>query len=93
MSKNKNGHGGRRKNSGRKPKSTEIELIERLDNIIESDAAIKQLGKLINRGNFNAIKLYLEYRFGKPKDSVDITSNGDSISFNELINFGGNNKS
>ena len=70
--------GGAREGSGRKPKIDELALIERLDNLIESDDAIKKLGDLIKDGNFPAIKLYFEYRFGKPKDSIDITS-GDEI--------------
>lgn len=73
----KNGHGGRRKGAGRKPKIDELDLIGRLDNIIESDDVIEKMNELIKQGNFNAIKLYFEYRFGKPKDSIDITS-GDS---------------
>lgn len=74
-----NKHGGRRKGSGRKSKIEELELIEKLDNIIESDDVIKQMKNLINDGNFNAIKLYFEYRFGKPKDSIDITSGSEPI--------------
>lgn len=81
-------HGGHRDGSGRKPKADEIKFIERLDNFIDTDLPIEELRNLIKEGNFNAIKLYLEYRYGKPKDSLDITSNGDSLSFNELLNFG-----
>lgn len=81
-------HGGARKGAGRKPKADEVAFIERLDNVIDSEDAIKQMHALILEGNFNAIKLYLEYRFGKPKDSVDITSNGDTLNFKELIKFG-----
>lgn len=72
-------HGGSREGAGRKPKITELEIIERLDNIIESDSVIHTLNKLIQEKNFNAIKLYFEYRFGKPKDSIDITSGNEAI--------------
>lgn len=81
-------HGGIRKGAGRKPKAKEVEFIEKLDNIIDSDEAVTQLKNLINQGNFNAIKLYLEYRYGKPKESVDVTSNGEGISFKDLLKFG-----
>jgi len=64
-------HGGKRDGAGRKPKADELKFIERLDNVIDSDDAIKQLQALIKDGNFNAIKLYLEYRFGKPKEVVE----------------------
>lgn len=64
-------HGGARKGAGRKSKDEELKLIEKLDNIIDSDKAINSLNGLIKDGNFNAIKLYLEYRFGKPKETIE----------------------
>ena len=64
-------HGGARKGAGRKSKDEELKIIERLDNIIESDDVIKSLKVLIKDGNFNAIKLYLEYRYGKPKETIE----------------------
>ena len=34
----------------------------------------------------SAAKLYLEYYLGKPKESVDIHTSGDSVvSFNEIL--------
>ena len=79
----KNKHGGARKGAGRKPKAEEQKLIERLDNIINSDEAIEKLKMLINKPDLAAIRLYFEYRFGKPKDSIDVTSSDASIqSFN-----------
>ena len=72
------GHGGARKGAGRKPKADEQKLIERLDNIIDKDLALNKLKDLILDDNFNAIKLYLEYRFGKPKETID-----NNISFKE----------
>ncbi len=65
-----NTHGGKRQGAGRKPKAEEQEIIEKLDLLIKSDEAIKILKDLIKDRNFNAIKLYLEYRFGKPKETV-----------------------
>lgn len=72
-------HGGARKGAGRKPKATEQEIIERLDNIIESDEVIRKLRELILAKDFNAIRLYFEYRFGKPKNNVDVTSGDEPI--------------
>jgi hypothetical protein len=66
-----NKRGGARKGAGRKSKDEELKIIERLDNIIESDDVIKSLKGLIKDGNFNAIKLYLEYRYGKPKETIE----------------------
>lgn len=75
----KNGWGGRRPNSGRKPKVKEMELIEKLDKLINPEDAILSLNKLINKLDIAAIRLYLEYRFGKPKNQVDITTQGERI--------------
>lgn len=84
MDKRKN-NGGARKGAGRKPKATELEFLERLDNVIDSETALHKLKSLILEENFNAIKLYLEYRFGKPKDKkeVDITTKGESLNYTE----------
>jgi len=78
---------GGNKNAGRKPKADEIKLIEKLDQLIDRDSVIKKLNELIEDGNFNALKLYFEYRYGKPKESIDITTAGQSLAFNELIGF------
>jgi len=66
--KNNGGH----KTAGRKPKSDEIELIEILDKIIDKDEVIETLKKLAIEGDTKAITLYLNYRFGKPKETKDI---------------------
>jgi hypothetical protein len=62
---------GGNKNAGRKPKVDELKFVEKLDNIINSDEAIEKLLELIHASNFNALKLYLEYRFGKPKETIE----------------------
>ena len=68
---NGNNHGGIRKGQGRKPKADELKFLEKLDKHIDQDEAIKSLKALIKDGNFHAIKMYFEYRFGKPKDVVE----------------------
>jgi hypothetical protein len=74
-----NKHGGARQGAGRKPKEEELKIIERLDNVIESDDALNSLKELIKDKNFNAIKLYFEYRFGKPKETIEnINKNYDA---------------
>ena len=79
-------HGGKREGAGRKPKADEIKLIERIDNVIDQDKAMMKLGELVMDGNMQAIKLYFEYRYGKPKESVDIHTTGENmVNFNELI--------
>lgn len=75
--------GGYRPNSGRKPKADEIQLIERLspmDNI-----ALKKLEEGVKGGEFAFIKLFFEYRFGKPKEKVDVTSLGEALNTIRVI--------
>lgn len=67
----KNNKGTKGNKGGRKPKDVELKFIEKLDNIIDSDIAIEKLKQLIKDDNFPALKLYIEYRFGKPKEVVE----------------------
>ena len=64
--------GGKRKGAGRKPKANELELIERLSPYDET--ALKQLIKGVRDGNFAFIKMFMEYRYGKPKEQIKIKS-------------------
>ena len=85
---NRKYNGGARKGAGRKPKAEEQKLIERLDAIIDKDEAVGKLGELVAKGDMRAIQTYLSYRYGKPKESVDINSSeGLNINFKDLIKF------
>lgn len=69
--------GGNRAGAGRKPKATEIELIELLTPL---DAiAFKVLAKGVKAGEFSYIKLFMEYRYGKPKQMIAVTTNNESF--------------
>lgn len=69
--------GGKREGSGRKSKAEELELQGKLDPM-EGDF-LKSLHTQIKKGNAVALKMYAEYRFGKPTDKVDLTSNGQTV--------------
>ena len=85
---NRKNNGGAREGAGRKPKAQEQKLIERLDAIIDTDEALNQLGKLVAKGDLRAVQLYLSYRYGKPKESIDLNSSeGLNINFKDLIQF------
>ena len=77
--------GGKRPNSGRKSKAEEDKLIQKLNPL--NEIAFKKLKKGIERGEFNFIKLYFQYRYGLPKQQNDInlTTNQEVPLFN--INF------
>lgn len=69
--KNNGGHSTKGK-AGRKPKAQEIELIEALDKHINKDEVLRVLHKLVIDGDMKAINLYMNYRFGKPKETKEI---------------------
>lgn len=67
--KNNGGH----KTAGRKSKAEEMQLIEMLNKHIDKDEAIKKLKAMIDEGDFKAIQLYMNYMYGKPKETKDIS--------------------
>lgn len=69
--------GGARQGAGRKPKAAEIELIEKLSPL--EDIALKKLHDGVKSGDYNFIKLFMEYRYGKPKQQTDITTGGEPL--------------
>ena len=81
--KNNGGH----KTAGRKPKSDEKKLIERLDAIIDQEEVVEILHRKIQEGDQRALTLYFNYRYGKPKESVNLTSEGFNINFRDILKF------
>lgn len=75
-------HGGKRPNSGRKPKADEIKLIEQMDAIAAPAEVWQKLYDKCSEGDVAAIKTWLGYRFGMPKQSVDHTSDGQHLFMN-----------
>jgi hypothetical protein len=69
--------GGKRNGAGRKSKADELALIERLSPL--DDAAFAALEEGIEAREFAYIKMFFEYRFGKPNEKVDVTTNGNDI--------------
>jgi hypothetical protein len=71
--------GGKREGSGRKPKIQEVKLVEQMDAISVPSEIWEALLFKCKQGDTQALKLWLAYRFGMPKQQVDITTNGESI--------------
>lgn len=69
--------GGARKGAGRKSKAEEMELQTKLDPM--EPAFLKSFHDQIKKGNAIALKLYAEYRFGKPTDNLDVTTAGEKL--------------
>lgn len=72
-----NGHGGVRPGAGRPPKAEEDKLIKLLAPY--EDAVIKKLIEGAQKGDKDFIKMYMEYRFGKPKQTIDANLTGELL--------------
>lgn len=80
--RNNGGH----KTAGRKSKAEEIKLIEKLTPM--ADDAYKALRDGIKEGSFPFVKLFFEYYAGKPKETIDLHSTGNSlIDIQKLVTF------
>jgi hypothetical protein len=73
------GKGGYNPGSGRKPKADEIKIIESMDAIAVPEQAWDALWKKCEQGDTQAIKTWLNYRFGMPKQQVDVTTQGEKL--------------
>jgi len=73
--KNNGGH----KTAGRKKKADEIRMIERMDATLAPTEVWEALAKKVRDLDVMAIKTWLSYRYGQPKQSVDHTSGGETI--------------
>ena len=61
-------NGGSRQGAGRKPKAEEQQLIEKLTPMNKD--ALKALRDAVKDGESWAVKLYFEYFYGKPKQTL-----------------------
>jgi hypothetical protein len=64
--------GGKRKNSGRKSKADELKLIEQMDAYMLPNELWSTLAELCKNKDRFALRTWIEYRYGKPKQSLDI---------------------
>ena len=79
-----NNWGGVRPNSGRKSKSDEQQLTEKLSPL--EPLASKALEDGLKNGQAWAVKLFYEYKYGKPLQRVDqVTREQISISPKEWV--------
>ena len=76
--KNNGGHSTKGK-AGRPKKADEIKLIETMDAIAVPDKVWKALWNKCTEGDVQALKAWLSYRYGMPRQQVDHTTQGDKI--------------
>lgn len=72
-------NGGARLGAGRPPKADEIKVIEQMDAIAVPEDAWRKLWECCEKNDIQAIKTWLNYRFGMPKQQIDVTTQGDKV--------------
>jgi NADPH-dependent ferric siderophore reductase len=65
--------------AGRPNKADEIKVIEQMDAIAVPEQAWQALWNRCEDGDIQAIKTWLNYRFGMPKQQIDVTTQGDKV--------------
>jgi len=86
MADERRNNGGKREGSGRRPKADEIALIDNMDKVAVPQDVWKLLYDKCQDGDTQAIKAWLQYRYGMPKQVTDITTLGESLNI-PAINF------
>lgn len=90
----------KRKNNGNKGHSTKakgvdkrkneyrelLDLAATPDEVVEVIKTLKT--KAIEKQDVNAIKLFLEYYLGKPKETIETTHNVNTFDIKQILGFG-----
>jgi hypothetical protein len=81
--------GGARPNSGRLKKDELITLIESMDSVLVPDEVWKALSDKVKDKDVNAIKTWLGYRYGMPKQTIQQDTNLtlDNFDLKDVIKF------
>ena len=77
-------HGGARQNAGRKGKIEELTMIENMDKYLAPDEAWAILARKVKEEDKDALKMWFNYRFGMPKQTV-ATEGNMNITWNETL--------
>jgi hypothetical protein len=77
-------HGGARQNSGRLKKDEVLSLIETMDAITVPENVWRALYQKVLENDVNAIKLWLSYRFGMPKQTIDTNISASNFDISKL---------
>ena len=85
MDRRKFNKGTKGNKGGRPSKSDELQLIEQLDKHIDRDMVIQKLRALVDQGDFKAIQLYMNYLYGKPKETKEVKIDNEQPLFNFTI--------
>jgi len=81
--KNNGGHSTKGK-AGRPAKSDELKKLEMMDAVAAPEEVWYKVWELVQSGDMQAVKVWVEHRFGKPKETKDITTNGNDINLTPI---------
>lgn len=84
--RNNGGHSTKGR-AGRKKKADEIAMIQRMDAILAPDEAWQALADRVQSRDTNATKVWLAYRYGQPKQSVDLSNSDGTMVPNSMAAF------
>tara|TARA_R110000824_G_scaffold85121_3_gene211804 strand:+ start:31 stop:312 length:282 start_codon:yes stop_codon:yes gene_type:complete len=81
MDKRKNNKGTKGNSGGRKSKAEELGLHNIMDSLLPTNDVLKEFAGIISNTEdeklkFSAIVKWLEWRVGKPKETLDLTQKG-----------------
>lgn len=68
------GHTWKGNTKGRPTKAEELGLSDKLDAIKPIAEVLQKLGEQIESGNQKALELWMNYYYGKPKQSMDLNT-------------------
>jgi hypothetical protein len=71
--------GGARPGAGRKSKADEIKYLEEMDKTMPVKDVFEKLAALVEGGDTNAIKIWLNYRLGLPKQTMELDHRGNVL--------------
>lgn len=74
MDGRKNNKGTKGNKGGRPPKADELKLLETMDAILAPDAIWSAIAGKVREGDVSAMKIWASYRFGMPKQQVDMNA-------------------
>jgi len=81
--------GGARPNSGRMKKDELKTLIDTMDAVCLPETVWKKLSERVTDGDTNAMKVWLQYRYGMPKQVIDqnTTHTINDFDLKDIVNF------
>lgn len=80
--KNNGGHSTKGK-AGRKPKADEIAMIEKMDATVAPIEVWQKLASKVKEEDVQAIKTWLQYRYGMPKQISEVSVKSIEVDFTD----------